>query len=206
MVSVQLPSVGGVCVASRAGDAPPSQGGAEPGRSGRISTLPPDWQRIGCVVGQSSAGETRWVKGGRVLTWATDRSVLTFLRWNAWLAWRFMSHTFSASSESCTLHTFLLFFFSFSKIKKIWAQRDLVTQGAFSFSFSLLLHRANVSHAGKQMCACANLRDCVGGGPPAHVRVRVRLRCAGAEGARSSRVAARQISFLQIRVWPKGKD
>lgn len=92
------------------------------------------------------------------------------------------------------------------KKKKIRGQRDLVTQGTFSFSFSVLLRGANVSHAGKQMCACTNLCDCVGGGPLAHVRVRVRLRCSGAQGARSSRVAARQILFLQITVRPRGKD
>lgn len=113
-----------------------------------------------------------------------------------------MSHTFSASSESCTLNTFL----HSKKKKKIRGRRDLVTQGAFSFSFSVLLRGANVSHAGKQMCACTNLCNCVGGGPLAHVRVRVRLRCTGAQGARCSRVAGRQILFLQIVVRRKGRD
>lgn len=56
MVSVQLRSVGGVCVASRPGDAPSSRGGAEPGRYGWISTLPPDWQHIGWAFRRGSAG------------------------------------------------------------------------------------------------------------------------------------------------------
>lgn len=114
-----------------------------------------------------------------------------------------MSHTLSASSESCTLTTFFQFFGE----KK--NRGPTGSQGAFSFSFFffLLYSEGQTFHMQANRCVLARvcLCVCVGCRPLAHVRVGVRLRCSGVWGAQSSLVAARQILFLQIRVRPEEK-
>lgn len=113
---------------------------------GWISTLL-KWQRIRSFFGGGSWACAVGGVRGRVLTWARDPRVLTFLGWNAWLVSRFMSHTFSASSESCTL-TIFLHFFSPGPMGSGYTRRF-----PFLFFFSLT-PRGNVLHAGKQMCVC----------------------------------------------------
>lgn len=65
-----------------------------------------------------------------------DPGLLTQLDWNAWLIWRFMSHTFSTSSERSTQAVLV---FTYRQSNQIWLHK------------AFLPLRANVLHAGKQM-------------------------------------------------------